>query len=58
MPGIDIIRGPGYNGPAIYVNYTVSPLDKVEVRQAMAYVINRDQNGFVSLAIRVSRSPT
>ena len=47
--GIDIIRGPGYNGPAIYVNYTVSPLDKVEVRQAMAYVINRDQNGFVSL---------
>ncbi len=47
--GIDIIRGPGYNGPAIYVNYKVSPLDKVEVRQAMAYVINRDQNGFVSL---------
>ena len=47
--GIDIIRGPGYSGPAIYVNYTVSPLDKVEVRQAMAYVINRDQNGFVSL---------
>ncbi len=47
--GIDIIRGPGYSGPAIYVNYTVAPLDKVEVRQAMAYVINRDQNGFVSL---------
>ena len=47
--GIDIIRGPGYSGPAIYVNYSVSPLDKVEVRQAMAYVINRDQNGFVSL---------
>lgn len=47
--GIDIIRGPGYSGPAIYVNYKVAPLDKVEVRQAMAYVINRDQNGFVSL---------
>ncbi len=47
--GIDIIRGPGYNGPGIYVNHSVSPLDKVEVRQAIAYVINRDQNGFVSL---------
>jgi len=47
--GIDIVRGPGYSGPAIYVNYTVHPLDKVEVRQAIAYVINREQNGFVSL---------
>ncbi len=47
--GIDIIRGPGYSGPAIYVNYTVAPLDKVEVRQAIAYIINREQNGFVSL---------
>ncbi len=48
--GIDIIRGPGYSGPAIYVNYSIPQLAKVEVRQAMAYVINREQNGFVSLA--------
>jgi peptide/nickel transport system substrate-binding protein len=48
--GIDIVRGPGYSGPAIYVNYTIPQLAKVEVRQAMAHAINREQNGFVSLA--------
>lgn len=47
--GIDIIRGPTYSGPALYFNYGVYPLDKVEVRQAMAYVIDREQNGEVSL---------
>jgi peptide/nickel transport system substrate-binding protein len=47
--GIDIIRGPSYNGPALYVNHSVPPLDRVEVRQAMAYAIDREQNGFVSL---------
>jgi peptide/nickel transport system substrate-binding protein len=47
--GIDIIRGPSYSGPALYVNHSVAPLDRVEVRQAMAYAINREENGFVSL---------
>jgi peptide/nickel transport system substrate-binding protein len=47
--GIDIIRGPSYNGPALYVNHSVAPLDQVEVRQAMAMAIDREQNGFVSL---------
>jgi peptide/nickel transport system substrate-binding protein len=47
--GIDIVRGHSFNGPAIYVNYDVYPLNKVEVRQAIAYVIDREQNGFVSL---------
>ncbi|MEP7290225.1 MAG: ABC transporter substrate-binding protein [Chloroflexota bacterium] len=47
--GIDIIRGPSRNGPGIYVNHSVYPLDKVEVRQAIAYVVNREQNGFVAL---------
>ena len=47
--GIDIIRGPGYSGPAIYVNHEVPPLDKVEVRQAIAYAVDREPNGFVSL---------
>ncbi len=47
--GIDIIRGPFYNGPAIYVNHAIYPLNRVEVRQAIAYAIDREQNGFVSL---------
>lgn len=48
--GIDIIRGPSYNGPGLYVNHSVEPLNMVEVRQAMAHVIDREENGFVSLA--------
>lgn len=47
--GIDIIRGPSYSGPAIYVNHSVEPLNRPEIRQAMAYAINREENGFVSL---------
>lgn len=47
--GIDIVRGPGYTGPALYVNFEVPPLDRVEVRQAIAYAIDREPNGFVSL---------
>ncbi len=47
--GIDILRTGMFTGPAIYFNYNVAPLDRVEVRQAMAYVIDRQQNGFVSL---------
>lgn len=48
--GIDIVRGPSYNGPGLYVNHSVYPLNLVEVRQAIAYVIDRNENGFVSLA--------
>jgi peptide/nickel transport system substrate-binding protein len=48
--GVDIIRGPSYNGPALYVNHSVYPLNRVEVRQAIAYVVDRNENGFVSLA--------
>ncbi|MEO8394099.1 MAG: ABC transporter substrate-binding protein, partial [Chloroflexota bacterium] len=47
--GLDIIRGPFHSGPAIYFNYKVYPFDKVEFRQAVAYIIDRDQNGSVSL---------
>jgi peptide/nickel transport system substrate-binding protein len=47
--GIDIVRGHGFSGPAIYVNYDVAPLNMVEVRQAIAYTIDREENGFVSL---------
>lgn len=48
--GISIVRPPGYNGPGLYVNHEVYPFNLVEVRQAMAYAIDREENGFVSLA--------
>jgi peptide/nickel transport system substrate-binding protein len=46
---IRIIRAPIYTGPALFFNNDVYPLNKKEVRQAMAYVIKRDENGTVSL---------
>lgn len=47
--GIDIIRSGMNNGPGVYVNHSVYPLNLVEVRQAIAHVIDREQNGYVSL---------
>lgn len=47
--GTRIIRGPLYTGPALYFNMTVHPFEMPEFRQAMAYVLDRDENGFVSL---------
>ncbi|MCB0020852.1 MAG: hypothetical protein KDE09_23820, partial [Anaerolineales bacterium] len=48
--GTRIIRGPLYTGPALYFNHAIHPFELPEFRQAMAYVIDRDENGFVSLA--------
>ena len=47
--GIDIVRSGMNNGPGIYVNHAVYPLNRVEVRQAIAYAVDRIQNGVVSL---------
>ena len=47
--GYRILRAPNYNGPALYLNHTVAPFDKKEVRQALAYAIDRNENGVVSL---------
>lgn len=47
--GLDIIRGASYSGPGLYFNMSVAPFDRPEVRQAIAYAIDREQNGFVSL---------
>ena len=48
--GTRIIRGPLYTGPALYFNHTIHPFELPEFRQALAYAIDRDENGFVSLA--------
>jgi peptide/nickel transport system substrate-binding protein len=48
--GYRIIRAPNYNGPALYLNHTMAPFDKKEVRQAIAYAVDRNENGVVSLA--------
>jgi peptide/nickel transport system substrate-binding protein len=48
--GTRIIRGPLYTGPALYFNMDIHPFEMPEFRQALAYAIDRDENGFVSLA--------
>ncbi|MCP4185056.1 MAG: ABC transporter substrate-binding protein, partial [Hyphomicrobiales bacterium] len=48
--GTRIIRGPLYTGPALYFNMTIHPFEMPEFRQALAYAIDRDENGFISLA--------
>ena len=47
--GIDILRFPMYTGPGLYFNHTIEPLNRPEVRRALAHAIDRDENGFVSL---------
>jgi peptide/nickel transport system substrate-binding protein len=47
--GIRILRAPVYSGPAIYFNQDIYPFSKPEFRQAIAYAVNRDENGKVSL---------
>ena len=47
--GIRIARPPIYSGPALFFNHDMYPLNRKEVRQAMAYAINKDENATVSL---------
>ncbi len=48
--GTRIIRAPLFTGPALYFNMNIHPFEVPEFRQALAYAIDRDENGFVSLA--------
>ena len=43
-PQIAVLGGPATNGPGIYFNNDVYPLGKKEVRQAIAYAIDRVEN--------------
>ncbi len=50
--GVRILRPPIYSGPALYFNFALERapyFSDPEFRQALAYAINRDENGFVSL---------
>ncbi len=47
--GVRIIRPPIYSGPALFFNHTMYPFNVTEVRRAIAYAVDRDQNGTVSL---------
>jgi len=47
--GVRIVRPPIYSGPALYFNHTLYPFNVKEVRQAIAYAVDRNQNGVVSL---------
>jgi peptide/nickel transport system substrate-binding protein len=43
-PQVAVLGGPATNGPGIYFNHDVYPLGKKEVRQAIAYAIDRVEN--------------
>ena len=43
-----VLGGPGTNGPGMYFNNDVYPLNRKEVRQAFAYAINRVENAQVA----------
>lgn len=43
-PNIVVLGGPGTNGPGIYFNNDVYPLGRKEVRQAIAYAVDRVEN--------------
>ena len=48
--GFRILRPPVYSGPSLVFNYTTHPeLADARVRQAMAYVLDRNENGTVAL---------
>jgi peptide/nickel transport system substrate-binding protein len=47
--GIRIIRPPAFYGPAVAFNHSIYPFNVKEVRQAIAYAINRDEVGYVAL---------
>jgi len=54
--GIHIVRPPTYSGPALVINYSkVKALAKKEIRQALAYAVDRDQNALVSLGQSAKR---
>jgi peptide/nickel transport system substrate-binding protein len=52
--GIRVITLPRGYGAALLFNHTVAPFDQVEVRQAIAYAIEREENAFLTNGIGAS----
>ena len=50
-PHMKILGGPTGTGPGLWFNEAVYPLDKKEVRQAFAYIIDREENAKVALGL-------
>jgi peptide/nickel transport system substrate-binding protein len=48
--GYRVLRPPIYNGPVVGFNMTIHPFELKEFRQAVAYAIDRAQNGQVAFA--------
>lgn len=48
--GIKILRAPSFTGPGILFNFSVYPLSRPEVRQAIAYAVDRNRADKVSYA--------
>jgi peptide/nickel transport system substrate-binding protein len=46
--GIRLVNTPRGYGPVLLFNFKVAPFDKKEVRQAMAYAINREQSALLT----------
>ncbi|MCU0463129.1 MAG: ABC transporter substrate-binding protein [Anaerolineae bacterium] len=52
--GINLVTIPRAYGPALLFQHDTYPFNIVEVRQAMAYAINRDENAFLTNGIGAS----
>jgi len=48
--GYRILRPPIYNGPTVGFNMTIHPFEIKEFRQAVAYAIDRAENGQIAMA--------
>lgn len=48
--GTRVIRPPTYSGPALYFNHNIYPFNRAEFRRAVAYAIDRHENGVISLS--------
>lgn len=49
IPNISILSGPTGTGPGLWFNQSYAPLTKKEVRQAFAYIIDREENAQVAM---------
>lgn len=49
IPNLKVFTGPTGTGPGLWFNEAVYPLDKKEVRQAFAYIIDRAENAMVAM---------